>query len=648
MSEAGVYILQACFDLYPKLIMTRKTVKPSNPLPSPNPIRQDYISLEELAALPSYYAPAANWKGDRIAFYSDKSGRIELYLLELKTRQIKQLTNGQAPRSVRSNLCWSHSGREVVFGKDFDGDENHDLFAIDVESCEIRQIIHDPTSQEYPVEFSPDDQWLSVLSNRNGQLNLWKIKPDGTEYTPLTAYFNPVLSGGNWSPDGRWLAFNVNQSNDLLNFDGYLIRADGTDPLQGGRLIFRVREGADDQVGSWHPSGKQIAVTSDASGVPRPGILDLETNEVRWLGGPEDASIGETSGKFSHDGRWLACERNYEAELRSVLYEVATGKRRELHLPPGQALATDWLLDDSALLIYLVTEDRRPERGLYWLDSDRYEPLLPAEYGKLDPTRFAAGKHFYYPSSDKRPIPALLYHPHKLPTQHKLPAIIVVHGGPTDQHFRVFDPFVQVLVDRGYVVLEPNVRGSTGYGVEFRDAALYDWGGGDLEDVIAGANYLKSLSYVDPERLAIFGGSYGGYMTYVALTQRPDLFKAGVAWAGITDLPQLYEDVPVHFKYYLRQQLGDPKEKDDLWHNRSPINFAHNVTAHLLMLQGENDPRTPLNQASVFRDRLVALGRRDNNDFEFAVLGDEGHGSEDVEQKIRVFKLLVDFLARKL
>src|SRR5262249_43151418 len=162
------------------------------------------------------------------------------------------------------------------------------------------------------------------------QLNLWKISADGASYSKLTDYPNPVLTGGNWSPDGRWIAFNVNQSEDMLNFDGYIIRSDGSDPGDGGKLVFRVREGSDDQVGEWHPSGRQLAVTSDATGVHRPGLLDLESGRVRWLGGPEDAGIDEITGRFSHNGRWLACERNYESQLRTVLYEVGTGQRLEL------------------------------------------------------------------------------------------------------------------------------------------------------------------------------------------------------------------------------------------------------------------------------------------------------------------------------
>ena len=602
------------------------------------------IALEELAALPSYYAPSVNPAGDQIAFYWDKSGRNELYLLDLNTRRLRQISTGQMPRTVHTRLCWNRSGDQLIFGKDSAGNEQHDLFAINLADGQTVQLTDDPQVQEYPVEFSHDDEWLSVLSNRGGQLNLWKMRSDGSEHQPLTDYPNPVMVGGNWSPAGDWLAYNVNQSDNLLNFDGYLVRPDGSECHR----VFRVREGSDDQVGDWHPDGGHIAVTSDVSGVHRPGVLDLNTGRVRWLGSKAEAGIDEVAGRFSRNGGWLLCERNYQAELRTVLYDLETGQRHDLKLPPGQALSSDWVLDDRALLIYLSTEDRRPERGLYWLDTDRYEPLLPADYGSIDPAHFVTGQHLNYPSLDGRSIPALLYLPRHRQTDQPGPAVVIAHGGPTDQFYREFDPFVQVLLDRGYAVLQPNVRGSTGYGVEFRDSALYDWGGGDLDDIEAGVNFLKELPQIDPTRLAIFGGSYGGYMTYSALTRRPGLFKVGIAWVGITDLLRLYEDMPGHFKYYLRQQMGDPLERADLWRDRSPINFAEQLTAQLLMLQGENDPRCPLNQASLFRERLIESGHVENRDFEYVVLSAEGHGSQDVEQKIRVFKLVVDFLGRKL
>jgi len=223
-----------------------------------------------------------------------------------------------------------------------------------------------------------------------------------------------------------------------------------------------------------------------------------------------------------------------------------------------------------------------------------------------------------------------------------------VHGGPTGQWFRAFDPFAQFLVDRGLVVLEPNIRGSTGYGVAFRDAALKDWGGVDLEDVAAGAEYLRTLPYVDPERLVVFGGSYGGFMTFIAATKKPDLWRAAVAWVGISDLHRMWDESKEHFRYFLREQMGDPEKDRALWRDRSAIEFADRLEAKLLMVHGVNDPRCPVSQSRIFRDKLLSLGKREGVDFEYVELGDEGHGSADIQQKIRTFTILAEYLERVL
>jgi len=285
---------------------------------------------------------------------------------------------------------------------------------------------------------------------------------------------------------------------------------------------------------------------------------------------------------------------------------------------------------------------------LYDLAADSSETLVPAEYGAIDPAIFVEGEHIWYESFDGLKIPAILYKPRAIAADAKLPALVVVHGGPTGQWFRGFDPYAQFLVDLGYVVIEPNIRGSTGYGVQFRDMALKDWGGADLEDVAHAANYLTGLPYVDAQRIGVFGGSYGGYMTFMAATKKPDLWKAAVAWVGITDLHRLYAGSMEHFKYYLRQQMGNPDTNADLWRERSAINFADKLRARLLIVHGVNDPRCPIEQARLFRDRLLELDRTEGHDFEYVELTDEGHGSSDIQQKIRTYHLLADYMQKNL
>src|SRR5438045_3312537 len=132
------------------------------------------IPLEELVRLPSFYLPTPSWDRQRLAFYWDKSGRIELYVMDLTSREVRQVSHGEVPRALHAGFVWDRDDRRVVFACDRDGDEQHDLWSMDVDTGEVRQLTDNPGCQEYPLEFSPDDRWLLVSTNKAGQLNLWK------------------------------------------------------------------------------------------------------------------------------------------------------------------------------------------------------------------------------------------------------------------------------------------------------------------------------------------------------------------------------------------------------------------------------------------------------------------------------------------
>ncbi len=601
------------------------------------------IPLEELARLPGFFMPALNWQGDSVAFFWDISGSLELYVMDVATGERRQVSHGEMPKSLHAGFIWNRAGDRIVYARDNNGDEQHDLIALELAAGTTTRLTNDPTCQEYPVAFSPGDEYLLVATNKVGQLNLWRMRPDGSDYRQLTHYAFPAAAAV-WSPDGARIAYATNESPDLRNTDIYIMNADGSDQ----RLLLHVADGSHDTVRDWSPDGRTLAIVSDASGVSRPGLFEVEggtVDNIRWLG---VEGIDQGAAEFSHDGRSLLCLRNQDSQTEPVIYDVGSGQPRELKLPPGVAVFAAFALNDTALVFAATRPTARANIDLYSLADDSVRTLLPANYGAIDPALFVDCEYVWYPSSDGRRIPALLWRPREAAPGAKLPAIVNVHGGPTGQWLRGWDPNAQVLTDQGYVVLEPNPRGSTGYGVEFRDAALLDWGGGDLEDIAAGAEYLKSLPEVDPQRLGVYGGSYGGYMSFLIAVKKPDLFKAAVAWVGISDLLLLYNASMEHFKYYLRQQMGDPAERGEVWHDRSAVNFMEQLRAKLLIVHGVNDPRCPIEQARVVRDRLVALGRHEGEDFEYVELSEEGHGSTDQGQKVRAFSLLTDFLRRSL
>lgn len=598
------------------------------------------IPLEELVSLPNFYLPTVSPDRSQIAFYWDKGGKLELYVMGTTRNGVpRQVSAGQLPKAIHAGFVWTRDGKSILFAKDNDGDEQHNIWRIDLDTGKVEQLTNNPKAQEIPVEVSPDNKTLLVITNLRGQMNLFSLDLKTHEYTQLTQYANPV-QGAKFSPDGKQIAYITNETDDTNNLDVYLMNTDGSD----ARRIIQMKVGSQDMVSDWSDDGRYLAVKTDASGKSQLGTYEVATGTLRWLS-PVDED--QTPGTFSPDSARLLGYVNEHSMLATTVYNVATGKQEAIELPPGLSYNADWL-DKDRFIVNLTTDVTRPELRDYCLTDGHSDVLLSAEYGKIDPALFAHHEYVSYPSSDGLEIHALLYRPRDMKPGRKYPALVSVHGGPTGQFFRGFDPYAQFLADNGYMVIEPNVRGSTGYGVEFRDRNREDWGGGDLDDVASAATYLKTLPEVDGNRIGVWGGSYGGYMTFMAMTKKPNLWKAGVAWVGITDLKKLYDASMEHFKYYLRLQMGDPETNAALWADRSAVNFAHQMTGKLLIIHGVNDPRCPIEQARIFRDRLVELGKVEGKDFEYVELSEEGHGSTDIAQKLRSYRMLVDFMQRNL
>ncbi|MCK4844768.1 MAG: S9 family peptidase, partial [Candidatus Heimdallarchaeota archaeon] len=232
--------------------------------------------------------------------------------------------------------------------------------------------------------------------------------------------------------------------------------------------------------------------------------------------------------------------------------------------------------------------------------------------------------------------------------------LVNVHGGPTGQYFRMFDMFSQIFSHEGFVILNPNIRGSTGYGKEFMELNLNDWGGGDAKDVIWAKKYLETLDYVDPERIGVFGGSYGGYMTFIQLTKYADAgWKTGSAWIGISHLKTMFDKSKPHFKYFLTLHMGQYEQNKDLWDDRSAMTHIEKITAPIQLIHGVNDPRCPIEESRQFRDKLIEMGWKEStegeNTYEYVEFTDEGHGAfSDIDMRIRTFKLFIDFFKRRL
>jgi dipeptidyl aminopeptidase/acylaminoacyl peptidase len=252
-----------------------------------------------------------------------------------------------------------------------------------------------------------------------------------------------------------------------------------------------------------------------------------------------------------------------------------------------------------------------------------------------------------FKSYDGVEIPGLLYRPHQAKTTKKLPALVLVHGGPGAQAQVGYSALTQALVNHGYVVYDINNRGSSGYGKTFFALDDRKHGEADLGDVVASRAMLAATGYVDPARIGIIGGSYGGYMVLAALTLQPDAFRVGVDLFGISNWPRTLASTPAwwgSFRDALFAELGDPKTDAARLRRISPLFNADKIKVPLIVLQGANDPRV----LKVESDEIVAAAKKNGVPVEYIVFPDEGHGFVKKGNEIKGYSAVIQFLDKHL
>ena len=613
----------------------------------------------DIADLPTFHHPTLSPSGDRVVYYHDGSGRNELYVQSVDGGDRRRVSNGEVPRDAGWHLDWLDSST-VLFHRDEGGDEQNDLVAIDVETGDTETLVA-PDGQALCFDIAPDE-FLVYGSDAGEQMNLYRYDLETGRTRQLTRHDRPVWSA-QVDPDGERVAYVCNEADDLDNRDTYVVDAGGGEPscLEVGET------GAECHPHDWFSGGDRLLLSDDSRGRSRVGVYDFREETVTWL---SDGTHEESGVVVAPDERVVAT-RVREAAVVPVVYEEWAGdgpaEARELDVPEG-VVEYGYLPDgdritaDGGLLLPHSMPTRRSTLAVYDLDADDRRTLVEPDHGPFDPDRFVDAEYVTYESDDVPPwcedgeareVGALLYDPLEGSAADDgaaLPGVVWVHGGPHVQAQRSFSPYVQFLAASGYAVLRPNYRGSAGRGREFQHAVHGDWGGMEQADIAAGGRWLADREWVDGDRLAVIGGSFGGFSAYTQLFRYPELWAAGIAWVGITDPPALYEESMPHYRSNLERQMGDPEENESLWRDRSPVTHVESMAAPVCIVHGVNDPRCPVSQARRFRDALVEQGRESGEDggFEYVELGEEGHGSTDRRQRRRRFELIGEFLERRL
>lgn len=592
---------------------------------------------EDLARLPDIHHPVVSPDGTLVAYYYDGTGRNELYVQDLEAGERRQISDGEVPRDARWPIEWGGASERVFFHCDEEGDEQNDIFGIGLDGNV--ECVVEVDGQAHLLDTSSDGRYLLYASDEGRQMNLYRNDLSIGETEQLTAYERPVKHA-TFSPDGQRVSYAANESDNLANLDVYVMNADGS----GKRRLDVGTVGTEVRPVDWHPDGNHLLLFDDSQGLARAGIYDLSNDVVEWLG---NRSTEERPVGFGPDGDTVFAICVRRAAVMPVAFDCRTGERHELAVPEGVVMMhADNFTDDGNIVFKHETTDERATLLQYDLGTDETTILLAPEYGDLDPAAFAGAEYVTYESEDGLEIGALCYDSGQRPS----PAVVMVHGGPHSASLRCFDKYVQFLVKEGYTVLQPNYRGSIGRGREFKNAIHGDWGGKEQADTAAGARWLADQEWIDEDRIAVFGRSYGGYSAYMQHVAYPDLWAACVAWVGMTDLQALYEESMAHFQTELEKQLGNPEENADLWRDRSPITHVENAEVPVFIVHGVNDMRCPISQARSYRQALEARGWTEGTDgeFEYLEFDTEGHGSTDTDYLLQTFDRVGDFLNRRV
>ena len=569
--------------------------------------------------------------GKTIVFLWNKTGQWQLYTIPIEGGEARQIT--YASERVASPR-WSPDGKMLACLRDYSGDENFDVFLIDPSAGEMRNLTPDTPDEaiNWSARWLPDQSGLVYVSNRDGRFATYLISTDGGIRKRLTehAYSDLVAKP---SLDGRWVA--VEAMTVGLETGTFLVPLSGGEPIAIGDASSRI-----DAWGTgWSPDSRQIAFTSDANGGSDVGIFDIASRSIEWL---TDGSHECYFSAWSPDGARVAYVENRESDLIIVVHAL-NGEVKHYSIGPGIHSQPKFTPDGQSLAFIFSGPDCPADLWTLDLTSNQTNQLTNSLPDSIDRSLFVSPIHVYYPSLDEDvQVPALLYLPHGAKRDGTHPAVLFVHGGPTAQHDNDFVIPVQDLAMRGYVVLAPNYRGSTGYGKPWREANRFDMGRGDTNDVVAGADYLVHEGWTDPKRIGITGVSYGGYMTMTGLTFHPDKFAAGSALVPFVNWFTEHANEREDLKYWDRQNMGDPVTHRDRWHAMSPIFFIDRVKAPVQLFAGAHDARCPLDESEQVRDELQKRGRP----VELHVYWDEGHGFRKIENRVDAYKKRAAFLDR--
>ncbi|MBT33072.1 MAG: S9 family peptidase [Thalassobius sp.] len=581
----------------------------------------------------------------KILISSQESGIFNAYEVDIETGAMTQVTDSE-DNAIFARSYFPNDER-FIFTSDKGGNEISHVYVREVDG-KAKDIVADTTAKANFGGWSHDRSRFYYTSNSRDKqyFDLYEVKvsDDKNEselYASKMIYQNEKgLNPGGISNDGKYIA--LEEAITTNNTNMYLLETE-----TGETKLLTEHEGDVAYSPQYFSAdnSKLYYLTDEGNEFMYLKSYDLATGEKADVQ-KENWDISYTY--LSHGGKYRVVAINNDARTEIKIYNEESGNLVQIpDLPEGDITSVN-ISESENLMSFYVSSSKSPSNlFVYDFETKKVKQLTNTMNPEINPDDLVAGEVIRFKSFDGMEVPALLYKPKGLAPGEKVPAMLMIHGGPGGQTRLNYTPRLQYYVNHGYAILAVNNRGSSGYGKTFFKADDRKHGQDDLQDCIESKKFLATLDYIDTTKIGIMGGSYGGYMVMAALAFAPEEFDVGVNYFGVTNWLRTLKSIPpwwASFREALYTEMGDPVADSVMLYNKSPLFHADKITKPFIVLQGSNDPRV----LKVESDEIVEAAKNNGVPVEYVVFEDEGHGFVKKENNITASKKVLEFLDKYL
>jgi len=564
---------------------------------------------------------------------SNRSGIYNVYTIPTKGGEMTAITQSDST-SIRAQSYFPNDNR-MLLSADGNGDEIDHLFVRKLDGT-IKDITPDKGAKSGFYGWSEDDQYLYFGSNKRDSryFDVYKMSVD--DFSSKMIYQNDSgLNFSGISSDENHFALTKSLNTNDSDLSLYNVKTKEIVKVNTNQSANSAQDFSKDNSTFYY-------TTDDGAEFAYLVSYNLETQEKKKM---MEKSWDISGAGFSSQGTYMIVYVNDDGKNAIEVLDATTMTPIDLPDFGDKSITSVGFSDDEKWMRMYVGGSNSPsDLYTYNFETKEQHKLTNVLNKEINADDLVTAKVIRFESFDGTVIPAIYYLPKQASPENKVPAMVLVHGGPGGQTRQGFNSLVQYMVNHGYAVLAVNNRGSNGYGKTFYQMDDLNHGEKDLQDCVEGKNWLASQTEIDGGKIGIIGGSYGGYMTMAALTYTPEEFDVGVNLFGVTNWIRTLKSIPPYWESQRKSlylELGDPFSADSVRLKRiSPLFHTDKVTKPLIVLQGSQDPRV----LQVESDEIVAGVRKNGVTVEYVLFEDEGHGFVKKENQIEAYSRILKFL----